>query len=42
MSMTAWAFATLGLAHEPLLSSIASEAIRRLPSFATHDLANLV
>eukprot|EP00850_Spirogloea_muscicola_P015407 SM000117S25527 [mRNA] locus=s117:436050:440282:+ [translate_table: standard] len=40
LSNTVWAFATVGVADEPLLEALAAESLRKLPTFETQALAN--
>eukprot|EP00850_Spirogloea_muscicola_P015822 SM000124S25954 [mRNA] locus=s124:364412:368170:+ [translate_table: standard] len=40
LSNTVWAFATVGMADEPLLEALAAESLRKLPIFETQALAN--
>eukprot|EP00971_Amphidinium_carterae_P024766 488429-Amphidinium_carterae.1 len=42
LSNTCWAFAKLGIRHDPLIKAIASESMRKLHSFSAQGLTNIL
>lgn len=40
LSNTCWAFAKIGLRHDPLIKAIADETLRKLPQFSAQGLSN--
>lgn len=40
LSNTCWAYAKIGLRHDPLIKAIADETVRKLPQFSAQGLSN--